>query len=186
MLFRSHWPTLSRMGKFHAVFATHSIPEAIDYYLLFKEQDKLPLSVTVLVDPSIDNEQERIDKALIKQDALEEIIGDYNERYGKEFTLGTWPAFKTDVSNRLAHKRPYLGIEKKPEERLDILIVVDQMLTGFDSKWINALYLDKILRYEMIIQAFSRTNRLFNENEKPFGVIRYYRRPHTIDRKSVV
>ena len=133
-----HWPTLSRMGKFHAVFATHSIPEAIDYYHLFKEQDKLPLSVTVLVDPSIDNEQERIDKALIKQDALEEIIGDYNERYGREFTLGTWPAFKTDVSNRLAHKRPYLGIEKKPEERLDILIVVDQMLTGFDSKWINA------------------------------------------------
>ncbi|MEY8314961.1 type I restriction endonuclease subunit R, EcoR124 family [Adlercreutzia muris] len=175
-----HWPTLSRMGKFHAVFATHSIPEAIDYYHLFKEQDKLPLSVTVLVDPSIDNEQERIDKALIKQDALEEIIGDYNERYGKEFALGTWPAFKTDVSNRLAHKRPYLGIEKKPEERLDILIVVDQMLTGFDSKWINALYLDKILRYEMIIQAFSRTNRLFNENEKPFGVIRYYRRPHTM------
>ena len=58
------------------------------------------------------------------------------------------------------------------------------MLTGFDSKWINTLYLDKMLRYEMIIQAFSRTNRLFNESEKPHGTIRYYRRPHTM-RKSI-
>ena len=176
-----HWPVLSRGGKFHGIFATHSIPEAIDYYRLFKQQAP-GLAVTVLVDPSIDNEFERIDRALIKQDALEEVIADYNRRYGKEFSLPTWSAFKLDVSNRLAHKQPYLGIDKKPEERLDLLIVVDQMLTGFDSKWINTLYLDKMLRYEMIIQAFSRTNRLFNENEKPHGTIRYYRRPHTMQK----
>lgn len=174
-----HWPTLSRFGKFHGIFATHSIPEALDYYRLFKQQAP-ELAVTALVDPSIDNEAERIDKALIKQDALEEIIADYNERYGKEFSTPTWAAFKVDVSNRLAHKRPYMGIDKKPEERLDLLIVVDQMLTGFDSKWVSTLYLDKMLRYEMIIQAFSRTNRLFNEREKPHGTIRYYRRPHTM------
>lgn len=62
-----------------------------------------------------------------------------------------------------------------------MLIVVDQMLTGFDSKWINTLYLDKMLRYENIIQAFSRTNRLFGL-DKPFGTIRYYRKPHTMER----
>ena len=178
-----HWPTLSRFGKFHAIFATHSIPEALDYYHLFKETAP-ELMTTVLVDPSIDNEQEKIDRSLIKEEALEEVIADYNERFGMEFALPTWSAFKTDVSNRLAHKRPYLGIEKTPEKCVNILIVVDQMLTGFDSKWINTLYLDKMLRYEMIIQAFSRTNRLFNESEKPHGTIRYYRRPHTM-RKNI-
>lgn len=54
------------------------------------------------------------------------------------------------------------------------------MLTGFDSKWVNTLYMDKILEYENIIQAFSRTNRLFGP-DKPFGVIRYYRKPHTME-----
>ena len=61
------------------------------------------------------------------------------------------------------------------------MIVVDQMLTGFDSKWINTLYIDKVLRNENIIQAFSRTNRLFG-HEKPFGIIKYYRKPHTMKR----
>ena len=55
------------------------------------------------------------------------------------------------------------------------------MLTGFDSKWINTLYMDKVLQYENIIQAFSRTNRLFGP-DKPFGTIRYYRKPHTMER----
>ena len=63
---------------------------------------------------------------------------------------------------------------------LDLLIVVDQMLTGFDSKWVNTLYMDKILQYENLIQAMSRTNRLFKSNEKPYGVIKYYRRPFTM------
>ena len=65
-------------------------------------------------------------------------------------------------------------------DRVDLLIVVDQMLTGFDSKWVNTLYMDKILEYENIIQAFSRTNRLFGP-DKPFGIIRYYRKPHTME-----
>ena len=85
---------------------------------------------------------------------------------------------KKDISLRLAHKKPYNRI--KQEDQIDLLIVVDQMLTGFDSKWLNTLYLDKILKYENIIQAFSRTNRLFGE-EKPFGIIKYYRKPHTME-----
>ena len=69
----------------------------------------------------------------------------------------------------------------KPDKQLDILIVVDQMLTGFDSKWVNTLYLDKLLKYENLIQAFSRTNRLFGP-DKPFGTVRYYRKAHTMER----
>ena len=72
-------------------------------------------------------------------------------------------------------------MERAPEKQIDLLIVVDQMLTGFDSKWINTLYLDKMLQYEGLIQAFSRTNRLFGP-DKPFGIIRYYRRPHTMEK----
>ena len=86
---------------------------------------------------------------------------------------------KKDITARLSHKRPYLTVDQHREERLDLLIVVDQMLTGFDSKWVNTLYLDKIIDYENIIQAFSRTNRLFGP-DKPFGTIRYYRKPHTM------
>ena len=76
-------------------------------------------------------------------------------------------------------QKPYGSISTNRSQQLDLLIVVDQMLTGFDSKWVNTLYLDKIIDYESIIQAFSRTNRLFGP-DKPFGVIRYYRKPHTM------
>ena len=79
----------------------------------------------------------------------------------------------------MAHKKPYQRIDR--DQQLDIMIVVDQMLTGFDSKWVNTIYMDKLLRYEGLIQAFSRTNRLFG-HDKRFGVIRYYRRPHQMER----
>ena len=65
--------------------------------------------------------------------------------------------------------------------RLDLVIVVNQMLTGYDSKWVNTLYLDKTLEYARVIQSFSRTNRLFGP-DKPFGTILYYRRPHTMEK----
>lgn len=110
-----------------------------------------------------------------------EIIADYNARYGQDFTIPTFYKMKKDIASRLAHKKPYERIALEPEMQLDLLIVVDQMLTGFDSKWINTLYLDKVLKYENIIQAFSRTNRLFGP-DKPFGTIRYYRRPHTMEK----
>ena len=170
-----NWNTLSHNGKFHAIFATSSIPEAITYYRLIKS--KMPsLKITCLFDPNIDNNG----GIQFKEDGLSEIIYDYNERYVQDFTIPTYPAFKKDLALRLAHKEQYKHIEKEPAKQLDLLIVVDQMLTGFDSKWINTLYMDKILRYENIIQAFSRTNRLFGP-EKPFGTIRYYRRPHTME-----
>ena len=168
------FPVLSHAGKFHAMLATSSIPEAVNYYHLFKQQAP-KLHVTALFDPNIDNNEGATDK----EDALTEIITDYNETFGKEFIIPTWPAMKKDISSRLSHKSPYGGIAANRSQQLDLLIVVDQMLTGFDSKWVNTLYLDKIIDYESIIQAFSRTNRLFGP-DKPFGVIRYYRKPHTM------
>ena len=177
------WFDLSRGSKFHAILATSSIPEAIEYYHLFKE--KLPwLKTTCLFDPNIDakgiSEKER-DKAQYKQDGLVEIIDDYNKRYEQNFSLGTHAAFKKDLALRLAHKEYYKAIDRQPYKQLDLLIVVDQMLTGFDSKWVNTLYIDKMMEYENLIQAFSRTNRLFGP-DKPFGTIRYYRKPHTMER----
>ena len=153
--------------------ATCSIPDAVEYYRIFKTRQH-DLKITVLFDPSIDNEG---DSAIIKEDALVEILKDYNDMYGKNYTIPTAAAFKTDLSARLAHKKPYYN--PKQGDKLDLLIVVKQMLTGFDSKWINTLYLDKNLQYQEVIQAFSRTNRLFNKLEKPFGQIYFYHAPHT-------
>ena len=107
-------------------------------------------------------------------------MADYNAQFGTSFGYASYAKFKTDLSDRLSHINAYKRI--KPDEQLDLLIVVDQMLTGFDSKWLNTLYLDKILDYANLIQAFSRTNRLCDKTDKPFGLIRYYRKPHTMQR----
>lgn len=169
------WLTLSRNGKFHAIFASSSISEAVDYYRLLKKE-KPDLKITALFDPNIDNHG----NVKFKEDGLVEIIGDYNQTFGMDFTLSSHGSLKKDIASRLAHKEPYTRIERNREKQIDLLIVVDQMLTGFDSKWINTLYLDKVLKFEHVIQAFSRTNRLFGP-DKPFGTIRYYRKPHTME-----
>lgn len=167
---------LSAGGKFHAILATSSIPEAIAYYRLLRE--KVPdLKITAIFDPSIDNNG--TDRAMVKEEGLVEILTDYNNWFKQSFGIPTWQVFKKDVAKRMAHKKPYQRIGR--DQQLDIMIVVDQMLTGFDSKWVNTIYMDKLLRYKGLIQAFSRTNRLFG-HDKRFGVIRYYRRPHQMER----
>ncbi len=171
-----NWIRLSHNNKFHAILATSSIYEAIEYYRLLKEH--FPnLKTTALFDPNIDNNE----GFEFKEEGLLEIIADYNARYGQDYTFTNHGKFKKDIANRLAHKKQYKFVERTPEKQIDLLIVVNQMLTGYDSKWINTLYMDKLMEYENIIQAFSRTNRLFG-NEKPFGTIRYYRFPHTMQR----
>lgn len=172
----NNWDRLTHNSMFHAIFATSSIAEAINYYRLFKGTAP-HLKVAALFDPNIDNN----DGFDIKADALNEIILDYNAQYNQHFSIPTYALMKKDISARLAHKYPYTRIEREPDKQINLLIVVDQMLTGFDSKWISTLFLDKVLQYENIIQAFSRTNRIFGD-AKPFGSIRYYRRPHTMRR----
>lgn len=173
------WLTLSQGSKFHAIFATSSVTEAIAYYRLLKARCP-ELKITALFDPNISDEDGGGDP-VFKTNGLVEILEDYNAAYGQTFDLGSHAKFKKDLAARLAHKKPYMSIEAEPDKRIDLLIVVNQMLTGFDSKWVNTLYLDKLLAYENIIQAFSRTNRLFGP-DKPFGTIRYYRKPHTMTR----
>lgn len=169
---KNNWQLLSYNNKFHAIFATSSISEAIEYYRLIKVM--IPeLKITCIFDSNIDNNGE----AIKKEEALIEILKDYNKNFKANYGLNDYPKFKKDVALRLAHKEVHKRISQK--EQLDLLIVVDQMLTGFDSKWINTLYMDKILEHANLIQAFSRTNRLFGK-EKPFGIIRYYRKPHTM------
>lgn len=171
---KKKWTIYSRGRKFHAIFATSSIPEAVAYYRLMKAE--LPnLAITAMFDPTIDNEG---GGSLEKEDGIVEMLEDYNGRFSQSFTIPSYDKFRKDVSLRLAHKKPYERITQ--DEQIDILIVVNQMLTGFDSKWVNTLYLDKVMQFENLIQAFSRTNRLFNHADKPFGIIKYYRRPNTM------
>ncbi len=173
------WDVLSQCHKFHALFATNSIAEAIDYYRRLKAA-KPELKISALFDPHIDNDGTSDRGPTFKSDGLAEIMADYNARYGHDFDFARHAAFKKDLAARLAHKKPYEHIHTDPSKQLDLLIVVDQMLTGFDSKWLNTLYLDKVIKYQNIIQAFSRTNRLFGP-DKPHGIIRYYRYPHTME-----
>lgn len=175
----AEWDVLSQANKFHAILATSSIAEAIDYYRRLKAA-KPELKISALFDPHIDNDGSSGRGPTFKGDGLEEVMADYNERYGQDFDFARHAAFKKDLAARLAHKKPYERIHTEPSKQLDLLIVVDQMLTGFDSKWLNTLYLDKVIKYQNIIQAFSRTNRLFGP-DKPHGIIRYYRYPHTME-----
>ncbi|MCQ2258632.1 MAG: HsdR family type I site-specific deoxyribonuclease [Bacteroidaceae bacterium] len=165
---------LSINGKFHAMLATKSIPEAIEYYHIFKK-DYPSLNVVAIFDENIDNS----DEGIFREDAILEMLDDYNQKYSTSFQLSTYQKYKKDAGKRLAHKKPYTGIDNDHSQQIDLLIVVSQMLTGYDSKWINTLYVDKVMKYVDIIQSFSRTNRLFGD-DKPHGTIKYYTMPYTM------
>lgn len=172
---KEHWVVSSCGGKFHALLATSSIPEAVAYYNLLKE--KMPeIKATCVFDPTIDNDGTGYDKEM----AIIQILADYNKLFDTDYDEPHYSSFKSDVALRLAHKEAFRDL--KIEEQLNIVIVVNQMLTGYDSKWINTLYADKYMEYELLIQAFSRTNRLFEGPDKPFGLIYYYRYPHSMKR----
>ena len=170
------WSVRSYNSLFHAIFATSSIPEAVEYYRIFKEErDKgnHSLNITALFDPSDDNG----DNSILKMQGITQILNDYNGMFGQSYTHANYDKFKKDLCKRLAHKDPYRNLEKS--QQLNIVIVVDQLLTGFDSKWINTVYLDKVQKSKNFIQTASRTNRLFGY-EKKHGTIVWYRYPHTM------
>lgn len=178
-----NWDILSygeKGTRFHAILSTSSIVEAYTYYQMFKTQSEL--NVTTLFDPTIDNSG---DAALDKEDALIKIVDDYNDKYHTTFDRKTdadFKKFKKDIIKRLSHKNEYKYIDKDPLQCIDILIVVDQLLTGFDSQYVNTLYLDRVLETDKLIQAISRTNRVFDKEEKPFGIFRFYRKPYTMQK----
>lgn len=171
----AHWDVLSYRNKFHHILATSSIREAVEYYKLLKNNEK-GLTITAVFDPHTDNTTDDI----WKDEAIAEILDDYNKLFMNHYDIAHYKDFKDDVCDKLAHIGTYENLDDDRDNAINIVIVVNQLLTGFDSKWLNVLYLDKILYYEQYIQACSRTNRLFG-HEKPYGVIKYYRKPYTMD-----
>ena len=116
-----------------------------------------------------DNKQEP-DK---KKKALDAIIADYNAQYGTDHGIGEFDLYYQDVQQRIKNHE-YVNEDYPRRERIDIVIVVDMLLTGFDSKYLKTLYVDKNLKHHGLIQAFSRTNRVLNDT-KPYGSILDFR-----------
>lgn len=152
----------TRNGQYTAIFAVSSIEALVKYYDIFK-RIKHDLNITGIFSYGQNEDAEGKDEH--SRDALERIISDYNEKYSTNFSTETFSAYHKDVSDRVKGKKT------KP---LDILLVVNMFLTGFDSKQLSVLYVDKDLKYHDLLQAYSRTNRVEKET-KPFGIIICYR-----------
>lgn len=156
---------------FQAMLAVSGKQAVVHYYNLFKEKaPHLKVAMTFSRDES--------NKPGTKEqnEALKKAIREYSELFNVPSILNAKDparAYMIDITKRLARKKPYN--QGKDEERLDLVIVSDQLLTGFDSKFINTIYMDKQLKEGMLIQAMSRTNRTFNLNSKPHGKVRFYR-----------
>lgn len=182
--------------RFNAMFATGSINEAIEYYNLFKkEQDRriekddnyVRLNIACVFSPPAegnkdimqiqeDLQQERLDNERNpdeKKKALLGIIGDYNKQYGTNHSIADFDAYYQDVQKRIKDQK-YTNKDYPHSNKIDIIIVVDMLLTGFDSKYLNTLYVDKNLKWHGLVQAFSRTNRILNDT-KPYGNILDFR-----------
>lgn len=145
--------------KYTAIFATESIDALIKYYDEFKSIDH-DLKIAAIFSYGANEESEGKDEH--SRDALERIIADYNKMFRTNYSTNTFNAYNTDISKKVKSKQ------------IDILIVVNMYLTGFDSKPLNTLYVDKWLKYHDLLQAFSRTNRV-EEQTKVFGNIVCYR-----------
>lgn len=152
----------TRNGQYTAIFAVSSIEALIKYYDIFR-QIKHNLNISGIYSFGQNEESEGKDEH--SRDALERIIRYYNGIYNTNFSTDTFSAYHKDISDRVKGKKT------KP---LDILLVVNMFLTGFDSKPLQVLYVDKELKYHDLLQAYSRTNRVEKET-KPFGIIICYR-----------
>lgn len=152
----------TRNGQYTAIFAVSSIEMVVKYYGIFKKI-KHDLNISGIF--SYGQNEDAEGKDWHSRDALEGIIEDYNGIYNTNYSTDTFSAYHKDISDR---------VKGKKTKRLDILIVVNMFLTGFDSKPLAVLYVDKDLRYHDLLQAYSRTNRVEKET-KPFGIIICYR-----------
>ena len=149
-------------GRYTAIFAVSSIDALVKYYDIFKKI-KHDLNISGIFSYGQNEEAEGKDEH--SRDALERIIKDYNKMYSTNFSTDTFAAYHKDISDR---------VKGKKTKSLDILLVVNMFLTGFDSKTLAVLYVDKDLQYHDLLQAYSRTNRVEKET-KPFGIIICYR-----------
>ena len=184
--------------RFNALLATASINDAIEYYEVFKrlqadrtsaDPDFAPLKIAAVFSPPAegnkDVQQIQEDLPQEKEDnrhdpegkkaALNVIIADYNQQYGTNHDINNFDLYYQDVQQRIKDQQfPNRDLPRRGEEKVDVTIVVDMLLTGFDAKYLNTLYVDKNLKHHGLIQAFSRTNRVLNAT-KPYGHILDFR-----------
>ncbi|MCA3155278.1 MAG: type I restriction endonuclease subunit R [Burkholderiales bacterium] len=182
--------------RFNAILATASINDAIEYHGLFKamqaerqaaDPEFRPLNIACVFSPPAEGDKDVIqiqedlpqEKADNEQDpegkkaALKNILADYNARYGTNHNVSAFDLYYQDVQKRIKDQQ-WPNADYPQAQKIDITIVVDMLLTGFDSKYLNTLYVDKNLRHHGLIQAFSRTNRVLN-GTKPYGNILDFR-----------
>ena len=163
-------------GEFDALFAVQSVPMLIRYYKIFKSLNskiRIGAVFTYAANNSQDDEQtgmgtgQYAKESVGEADELQAIMDDYNNMFGTAFTTENFRAYYDDINLRMKKKKA----DMKP---LDLCLVVGMFLTGFDSKKLNTLYVDKNMEYHGLLQAFSRTNRVLNE-KKRFGKIVCFR-----------
>ena len=182
--------------RFNAILATASINNAIEFYQLFKEiqkkkqnenPDYIPLNIACVFSPPAEGNKDiqQIQEDLVqekednkqnpeeKKAALKIIIEDYNAQFGTNHNIYDFDLYYQDIQKRIKDQK-YSNKDYPHKNKIDITIVVDMLLTGFDSKYLNTLYVDKNLKYHGLIQAFSRTNRILNDT-KPYGNILDFR-----------
>lgn len=179
----SHWRNRSNDGKYNAILTTKvvrgvSTPMAMMYFREFqrvnnerRQRGLSTLKVAVTFSYSNDNS----DTMVKNNQDLHDAMKIYNEEFGTNFGLDTAKEYMQDLMARL-------NKSAQDKKFLDLVIVVDQLLTGFDAPELNTLYVDRILKNASLIQAYSRTNRVQNMQEKPFGQVINYRWPKQNER----
>lgn len=198
--------TATNHRRFNAVLATASINNAIEYYELFKAQQTTlleenpnyqPLNIACVFSPPAegnkdvkqlqeDLNQEREDNKHNpeeKKAALKSILAEYNAQYGTNHNINQFDGYYQDVQQRIKDQK-YSNADYPHKNKIDITIVVDMLLTGFDSKYLNTLYVDKNLKHHGLIQAFSRTNRVLNDT-KPYGKVMDFRHQEDAVNKAI-
>ena len=193
--------------RFNAIFATSSINDAIEYYDYFKQkqeelaafdEDYRQLNMACVFSPPAEGNQdikqiqedlpqEKADNEVEpnkKKEALTRVIADYNTQYSTNHRIIEFDLYYQDVQQRIKDQK-YTNADYPHKNKIDVLIVVDMLLTGFDSKYLNTLYVDKNLKYHGLIQAFSRTNRVINDT-KPYGNILDFRHQEDAVDKAMV
>ncbi len=189
--------------KFNAVLATASINDAIAYVDQFKrvmaarqaeDPGFKPLNIACVFSPPADANmevrqiqedlpQEREDNKIDpdgKKAALEAIIADYNAHYKTNFRIAEFDLYYQDVQKRIKDQQ-YPNRDLPHAQKIDLVIVVDMLLTGFDSKFLNTLYVDKTLRHHGLIQAFSRTNRVLNDTKPAGNILDFRQQEQAVD-----
>lgn len=169
------WKRKTKGGKFNALFAVSSIEVLKRYYKLFKDKGTEDIKIATIFtyhaneaddeNADLDNDPLETENTPVNQhsrDFLEECIKDYNALYSTNYSTDKFYDYYKDLQKRIKNKQ------------VDLVLVVNMFLTGFDAARLNTLYVDKNLRYHGLIQAYSRTNRLLN-SDKPHGNIVSFR-----------